>query len=302
MLGFYEEHDQEDVANVNEVLLEPATNSQACKSQEADQWRAAMDEEFNSLIKNKTWTLVDLPNDRKPISCKWVYKIKYKQNKVDRFKARLVARGFTQRYGLDYTETFSPVVRMDTVRILLTLANQFKWRMTQIDVKTAFLYGSIKEEIYMNQPEGYSKSSQVCKLNRSLYGLKQASLEWNRCFSKFLKTSNLKPLLSDSCVFVNSGCNITKANRPLLILCIYVDDGLIMSNQRSTIKACVDHPKTKFEITTAKPDTFVGIEITRDEDHLFMNQSSFIKSLINKFNLQDAMPSTLPFASCVKVC
>lgn len=180
-----------------------------------------MDEEFRSLIANKTWELVDLPPNRKPISCKWVYKVKYKNDCVDRFKARLVARGFTQRYGLDYTDTFSPVVRLDTVRILVILANQFQWNIVQIDVKTAFLNGTIEEQIYMLQPEGYEVSNQVCRLKRSLYGLKQASRQWNHCFTKFLKKFNLKPLNSDNCVFISNGADVTKQDTPMIVICIY---------------------------------------------------------------------------------
>lgn len=304
ILGYYDEDliEDEEAANLTNDILEPSTYDEAINSSDADKWREAMTEEYNALVKNNTWTIVDLPEGRKPISSKWVYKIKYKRDQVDKYKARLVARGFTQRYGFDYTETFSPVVKMDTIRLLLTLANQFSWGMVQMDVKTAFLNGTIEEEIYMSQPIGFNNSTkQVCKLNRSIYGLKQASLAWNRCFTRFLKEFNLRALSSDSCVFVNRGCQILERNQPLLIVCIYVDDGLIFSNQQSTIKACIRHLSSKFEITTTKPDTFVGLEIRRDGDQLFMGQSSYIRALIAKFGLNQANPSSLPFRPSIKV-
>lgn len=186
-----------------------------------------MNEEFDSLVRNETWDLVELPEGRQTISCRWVYKLKLKRGVIERFKARLVARGFTQRYGIDYTDTLSPVVRMDTIRMLLILANQFNWNMIQMDVKTAFLNGTLREEIFMEQPQGLKESNLVCKLKRSIYGLKQASLDWNRCITEFLAEFNLKPLMSDPCVFVNNGCNIAKTSDPVLIICIHVDDGLI---------------------------------------------------------------------------
>ena len=175
-------------------LDEPSSYREAVRRPDADRWRSAMDEEFEALTKLGTWTLVPLPKGRRTIDCKWVYKVKYDKNgNVERYKARLVARGFTQRYGLDYKETFSPVVMMSSIRILITLVNQFDLEVMQIDVKTAFLHGSLDEEIFMAQPEGYKRGENlVCKLEKSLYGLKQASKQWNTCFAAFLLEFNLQ--------------------------------------------------------------------------------------------------------------
>lgn len=139
-------------------------------------------------------------------------------NKVERYKARYVARGFTQHKGIDYHDTSSPLARIESIRILLTLANQFDLTITQMDVKTAFLYGSLDEEIYIEQSQGFEINDEVCKLEKSLYGLKQASKQWNQCFSDFLKTFKLQQLHSDSCIFHN-GHDIQDKTSRFILFC-----------------------------------------------------------------------------------
>ncbi|KAM0003129.1 putative RNA-directed DNA polymerase [Helianthus debilis subsp. tardiflorus] len=153
-----------------------------------DKWVDAMNSEMEALYRNNTWVLVDLPKGRKSIGCKWVYKVKYKANgEVERYKARLVAKGFNQREGLDFGETFSPVVKMTTVRVVLKLAVNNNWPLYQMDVNNAFLYGMLSEDVYMTQPQGYSsKDNRVCKLVKSLYGLKQAPRQWNEKLTSVL--------------------------------------------------------------------------------------------------------------------
>ncbi|TYK06361.1 gag/pol protein [Cucumis melo var. makuwa] len=148
-----------------------------------DQWVKAMDLEMESMYFNSVWELVDLPEGVKPIGCKWIYKRKRDSaGKVQTFKARLVAKGYTQREGVDYKETFSPVAMLKSIRILLSIATFYDYEIWQMDVKTAFLNGNLEESIFMSQPEGFITQGQeqkVCKLNRSIYGLKQASRSWN---------------------------------------------------------------------------------------------------------------------------
>ena len=140
------------------------------------EWTTAMEEEIATLEENQTWELVPKPRDVKPISCKWVYKIKTRPDgSIERYKARLVARGFSQQYGLDYDETFSPVAKITTVRVLLALAASKSWPLWQMDVKNAFLHGEVDREIYMEQPPGFrsrENPNYVCKLRKALYGLK----------------------------------------------------------------------------------------------------------------------------------
>ena len=172
-------------------IEDPLTYKQAMKDVDRDQWIKAMDLEMESMYFNSVWTLVDQPNDVKPIGCKWIYKRKRDHaGKVQTFKARLVAKGYTQREGVDYEETFSPVAMLKSIRILLSIATFYDYEIWQMDVKTAFLNGNLEESIYMSQPEGFIKQDQeqkVCKLKKSIYGLKQASRSWNIRFDIAIK-------------------------------------------------------------------------------------------------------------------
>lgn len=274
--------------------FEPLTYKQAISCADAKEWCDAVDEEYRSLIENNTWTLEDLPPDRRAVSCKWVFKLKYApDNSIARYKARLVARGYTQREGIDFTETFSPVVRMESVRMLLVIANQLDMQILQIDVKTAFLNGELEESIFMTQPEGYVKErGKVCRLQRSIYGLKQWSLQWNKCFTNFLRRFSMRPLKSDTCVFVNANnkCGVT------LIICIHVDDGLVMCNSSKLMEECLNHLRSKFQISVGQPDTFVGIQIRRDEQlgELCISQTSYIQRVIEKFRVERGRDVTTP--------
>ena len=146
------------------------------------QWKAAMDEEMKALLQNDTWEVVDLPREKKTVGCKWVYTLKYKSDgSLDRYKARLVARGYTQTYGIDYQETFAPVTRINIIRILISLVVNLDWPLYQYDIKNAFLHGDLNEEIYMNIPPGYEgkmNEGKVRKLKKALYGLKQSPRAW----------------------------------------------------------------------------------------------------------------------------
>jgi len=277
---------------------EPSSFDQIKGRPDVAEWKNAMQEEYRALVKNETWDLVPLPKGRTPISCKWVYKLKrHLDGTIERYKARLVARGFSQRAGIDYGETFSPVVRLDTVRILLSVAAVEDLDIMHFDVKTAFLHGQLEEDIFMQQPEGFVKGKgMVCKLKKSLYGLKQASRSWNKTFTDFLLKFDLKPLKKDSCVFVRHGAG-TKSGSTALIVALYVDDGLVLCNNLTIIDDVMRHLKSKFEITVMDPKCFIGLQIYRDRPkrEIFVNQSFYINRIIERFNMSEAKTASTPF-------
>ncbi|GJV88435.1 retrovirus-related pol polyprotein from transposon TNT 1-94 [Tanacetum coccineum] len=184
---------------------EPITFQEAINSSEKDEWVRAMEEEMSSLKKNHTWELVDQPPGQKLVSCKWLYKIKEGIEGVQkpRYKARLVARGFTQRAGIDYNEVFSPVVRHTSIRVILSLTACEDYELEQLDVKTAFLHGNLEETIYMRQPPGFEEGTgnKVCLLKKSLYGLKQSPRQWYKRFDVYMVSNGFSRSNYDSCVY-----------------------------------------------------------------------------------------------------
>jgi hypothetical protein len=169
-------------------LEEPQTVKETLNGENAKKWEITMQEEYDYLVINNTWSLVPLPKGRKPISCKWVFKIKHGvDGEVERYKARLVARGFTQTFGADYNETFAPVAKFVSIRCILALAAIEDMEIHQMEVKIAFLNGDLEKEIYMEQPEGFTQEGEhlVCKLHKSLYGLKQSPKAWNQKLDAF---------------------------------------------------------------------------------------------------------------------
>lgn len=273
---------------------EPSTYQEAISSDDANNWRLAMQDEYDSLIKNNTWILTQLPPGRKVIKNKWVFKLKREQdNSVQRYKARLVAKGFTQRQGVDYDETYSPVVKYDSLRIVLSIAAAEDLEISQLDVKTAFLYGDLNEEIYIEQPQGFiqtGKEADVCRLLKSLYGLKQASRSWNQKLDGFLIEYGLIRSSADPCVyFLNDGEGLT-------IVAIWVDDGLICSHHQSRIDDIVQQLNSKFEITSGPATFFVGLQILRDRSQrrLFLSQSHYIKQMLHKFGMENCKPKGIP--------
>lgn len=182
---------------------EPVTFKEAISGENAKQWTQTIEEELSAHEKNNTWRLVPLPEGKSTIGCKWVFKIKGTSLEDNiRYKARFCAKEFTQKPGIDYEEVFSPVVRYESVRILLAVATERDLEVEQFDVKTAFLYDDLNEEIYMDIPEGVNADKgQVCRLQKSLCGLKQASRQWNSKFDSFLKTFNLVQSSADPCVY-----------------------------------------------------------------------------------------------------
>jgi histone deacetylase 1/2 len=186
-----------------------AATGEPCSLSEAlgnPKWRKAMEEEYDALLKNHTWHLVPPSSSKNLIDCKWVYRIKKRADgTIDRYKARLVAKGFKQRYGIDYEDTFSPVVKAATIRTVLAISVARGWTLRQLDVKNAFLHGVLEEEVYMRQPPGFENPSApnfVCKLDKALYGLKQAPRAWYSRLSSKLHSLGFVPSKADTSLFL----------------------------------------------------------------------------------------------------
>lgn len=270
---------------------EPKTYKQAIECEENKKWSAAMRDEYESLVKNDTWKLVERPKNRNIVDNRWIFKVKQNSDgSIDRYKARLVARGFTQEYGFDYMETFSPVVRFTSIRIILSIAAQRKMKLRQFDVKTAFLNGDLKEEIYMEQPVGFSDGSdKVCKLQRSLYGLKQASRCWNEKFKNFIQLFGFIACKADPCVFVS------RKNGQLIVLAIHVDDGLIISDSMESIECVLNFLRDQFEIKSMNVGCFLGLEIEQKSDgSIFVHQTNYAKRVLEKFNMENCNSVATP--------
>lgn len=181
-----------------------------------------MSQEFDALQHNQTWSLVPSNSASNIVGCKWVYRTKYKPDgSIDRLKARLVAKGFHQRPGIDFAETFSPVVKPATLRLILSLAVSQGWSLRQLDINNAFLQGTLTEDVYMAQPPGFinpSFPSHVCKLNKAIYGLRQASRAWYEELKQYLYSQNFKPTVSDSSLFIYSSINLPSTSLYTLMI------------------------------------------------------------------------------------
>ena len=190
-----------------QATTDPQTWDQAMTCTEASQWKRAADEEFSSLKKKGAIKIIprsQLPQGRKPMKCKWVFKKKYLANgDIEKYKARCTAKGFTQRQGIDYHETFAPTPRPETGRIILVLAHQLGWHRKQGDVPTAFLNPDLNIDLFMELPKGYEKDGYVIQLHKGLYGLKQAAALWYDDAKTTLAQLGLLPTTSDVCLYTN---------------------------------------------------------------------------------------------------
>lgn len=223
-----------------------------------------------ALEKNATWDMVPLPKGKKTIGCRWVFTVKHKvDGTVDRFKARLVAKGYTQSYGVDYQETFAPVAKLDTIRVLLSLAVNQDWPLLQFDVKNAFLHGDLVEEVYMDPPPGiekYSKTTMVCKLKKALYGLKQSPRAWFGRFTKCMKSFGYTQSNTDHTLFLKH------RNGKVTALIIYVDDMVLTGDDLEEIGNLQKYLASEFEMKRLGDlKYFLGIEVARSKNGIFLS-------------------------------
>nr|KAJ0198242.1 hypothetical protein LSAT_V11C700347490 [Lactuca sativa] len=275
---------------------EPKTFYQAMKD---EKWRKAMQDEIKALEQNDTWSLENLPEGKHAIDSKWVYKIKYKPNgDIERYKARLVAKGFTQIEGIDSHDTFAPVAKLVTVHCFLTVAVKRNWKLHQLDVNNAFLHGELEEDVYMKIPQGFSKrdDTRVCKLKKSLYGLKQASRTWYQKFTDALVDFGYKQSRADHSLFTIQEGDLFAA------VLIYVDDVIITGNHVSKIDSTKQHLDKAFSIKDLGPlKYFLGIEVAKTSDGLVMSQRKYTIDILEDCGLLGSRPSTFPMEQHTKI-
>ena len=213
---------------------DPISFSEAMSRTDSEKWSDAMKDELNSMANNQVWDLVELPEGFRAVGCKWVYKTKTDASgNIERYKARLVAKGFLQKEGIDYHDTFSPVSKKDSLRIIMALVAHFDLELHQMDVKTTFLNGELEEEVYMTQPEGFISekgNNLVCKLKKSIYGLKQASRQWYMKFHNIITSFGFEENIVDQCIYIKV------SGRKFTFLVLYVDDILLASNNLGLIR------------------------------------------------------------------
>jgi hypothetical protein len=246
-----------------------------------------MDSEINAIEKNNTWTLNELPEGAKKIGVKWVYKTKYNEHgDVDKYKARLVAKGYSQQHGIDYTEVFAPVARMDTVRMIIALAAQKNWIVYQLDVKSAFLHGELHEDVYVDQPKGYEKKGSehlVYKLHKALYGLKQAPRAWfSRIEGHFVNEGFLR-CESEQTLF-------TKRSREgkIIIVSVYVDDLIFTGDDTHMLSEFKNSMMREFDMSDlGKMRYFLGIKVLQHSGGTYICQKKYALEVLKRFGMME---------------
>ena len=264
------------------------------------EWKNAMKEEIDALQKNDTWELVPKMICQNVIGCKWVYKTKFNSDgTLNRCKARLVAKGYSQTYGIDYDETFSPVAKMASIRVVISLASSLNWTLHQMDVNNAFLNGFLKEEVFMEQPEGFKDSANpefVCKLKRGLYGLKQAPRTWFERLANYLKIVGFKQSLADALVFIMNGKN------DIIIIVLYVDDLIITSSNDGLIYETKMKLSAQFEMKDlGELKYFLGIEVVKCPHGLMLSQRKYMLDMLRQFGMQYCKPIQTPMETSMKL-
>ncbi|GJU76316.1 retrotransposon protein, putative, ty1-copia subclass [Tanacetum coccineum] len=288
--GEVEEHSLGD-------LNEPASYKAAMLDSESNKWIDAMNAEIQSMMDNMVWVLVDLPPGCKTVGSRWLFKKKTDMDGIVHvYKARLVAKGYTQLYGVDYEETFSPVADIRAIRILISIAAYYDYEIWQMDVKTAFLNGYLDEDIYMVQPEGFvdpNHPRKVCKLQRSIYGLKQASRSWNKRFDEEIKRFGFTQNLDEPCVYQKaSGSNVT-------FLILYVDDIIIMGNHIPSLQSVKDYLGKCFAMKDLGEAAFIlGIKIYRDRSKRLIGlcQNAYMDKILKRYKMDNSKRGSIMYA------
>ncbi|KAG7593249.1 Retrotransposon Copia-like N-terminal [Arabidopsis thaliana x Arabidopsis arenosa] len=274
------------------------------EAHESKEWCEAVDKEIGAMESTNTWEIATLPPGKKPVGCKWVFTLKFlADGSLERYKARLVAKGYTQKEGLDYTETFSPVAKMATIKLLLKVSASKKWTLTQLDISNAFLNGELEEEIFMKIPEGYAERkgislppNAVLRLKRSIYGLKQASRQWFKKFSNSLISMGFEKGHGDHTLFVKS------CGSDFLAVLVYVDDIVIASTSDRAAGILTQDLQRQFKLRDLGAlKYFLGLEIARTSEGISLCQRKYALELLATTGMLDCKPVSVPMIPNLKL-
>lgn len=272
------------------AIVFPTSVAEALKD---PRWRKAMCEEINAQLRNHTWDLHSPVQAANIVGCKWVFTIKRNvDGSVERFKARLVAKGFNQKQGLDYQDTFRPVVKPATIRLVLSVAVSHQWPIRQFDVNHAFLQGKLDETVYMMQPPGFinqDNPTAVCKLNKEIYGLKQEPRAWYNELRRFLLASGFTNSLADASLFVYN------SNGTLLYMLVYVDDNVLTGNNTQQLDRFIQALSTRFSLKDlGSLSYFLGIEAHHSSHGLLLSQRRYVADLLKRTKMENCNPTSTP--------
>ena len=283
---------------------EPKSYKEAITSHEGEKWLLVMKEEMESLHKNHTWDLVMPPKDKKIVGCKWIYKKKGETSSIEgeKYKTRLVAKGYSQVEGVDYNDVFSPVVKHTSIRVLLVLVASHDLELEQMDVKTAFLHGDLDEELYLQKPKGFEvkgKEDHVCLLKKYLYGLKQSPRQWYKKFDAFMTRAGFTKSKYDHCVYL-----MRLSNNSFVYLLLYVDDILFAAKEISKVNKLKEKLSKEFEMKDlGAAKKILGMEIQRNRRarKLYLSHSKYIEKVLKRFDMWDSKPVATPLAAHFKL-
>ena len=278
------------VALVSQLVdSEPSSYQEAAENQV---WKDAMVEEYSSIMQNDVWEVVPRPTDRAVVGSRWIYKIKHgADGSIEKYKARFVAKGFSQKEGIDYEETFAPVARYTSIRAVISLAAQMGWQIHQMDVKTTFLNGELKEEVYIEQPEGFvahNKETHVCRLMKALYGLKQAPRAWYERIDTYLQKMGFVKSEADANLYY------LMVGGEILILVLYVDD-LFLTGSLRLIVDCKRNLAEEFEMKDlGLMHYFLGMEVWQTNGEIFLGQGKYCIEILKRFGMEDCKAMSTP--------
>jgi len=273
--------------------LEPTTSTQALKD---PKWHQAMSDKFNALIRNGTWQLIPANSTQNVVGYKWIFRTKrHSDGFIDRYKARLVAKGFHQRAGVDYYDTFNLVIKPTTIRLVLSIAISSRWTLRQLDVNNAFLQGALTKHVYMHQPPGFIDKdfpSHVCKLQKAIYGLKQAPCTWFHELRTFLLQSGFHNSHVDTSLFV------LHLGQHLIYVLVYVDDLIIIGDDIHLVNRFIDLIANRFSLKDlGQLSYFLGIEILPTKQGFLLSQRRYLLDLLTCTHMNEAKSIFTPLPS-----